>query len=117
MFTGDNLVIKGPYYHVLQPNGEPFLLGRLLKRGQIFYIQTGEFSDIFEFENMPSPSEFPIGINNCRYTPVFSISTDKGIPVCWLWDLITLYCFDNADINLSAKLAIDKHKGPIYIQR
>lgn len=100
MFIGEQLVIKGPCYQVIQPNGRPFFLGRLLQRVQGFYGKGGKYTDIFQFENMPSFAEFPSGIHHCRYVPVFSVAVKKPPTCCCCWG------FDDME-----------YKGPVYIQR
>lgn len=101
MFIGDQLVINGPSYQVIQPNGQPFLLGRLLRKCKTFSTQTGIYSDIFEFENMPSFSEFPTGIHNCRHIEVFSIASQKEASICCCW----------------TPERTNEYTGPIYTQR
>jgi hypothetical protein len=105
MFIGEHLVIKGPSYQVIQPDGRPFFLGRLLRKGEVISYKSGvtTYSDVFEFEHMPSSYEFPVGIHNCRYVEVFSIATrrEPATRCCCCWSLFDIY----------------ENTGPIYIQR
>jgi hypothetical protein len=99
MLLGSDLIIKGPSYFVIQSNGRPFVLGKLLKRTPL--IPSAKERDQFEFECMPSLEEFPIGINNCRYVNVFLIVPNEESEDC---------CCGLFDIN-------EYSWGPVYEQR
>lgn len=100
MIEGDSLVINGPSYQIIEPTGETFFLGKLLKKEKktVNHMEPRYIITIYEFENMPTPCE--LSIDGSRNIPIFSIS-NPSTECCCFWNI-----FDSTE-----------YTGPIYIQR
>lgn len=100
MIQEDSLIINGPSYQIIQPTGETFFLGKLLKKEKnpVNQMEPKRVITIYEFENMPTPYE--LSIDGSRNIPIFSIS-NPSTECCCFWNIFGL----------------TEYSGPIYIQR